>query len=125
MTNEHHSTHEMVEGIHKRMDSWDTWRENVDARVERIEFNQYDVEKRISLMESKIEADKQANDRMYNQFNDSLSRLEKKIDKTTDVLNQYVSSESTNRQKLLWGFIGIGVVAVLNLLVLLIKSGVV
>ena len=119
---ENHSTHEMVTGLHRRFDGFDDWRNKIDDRVVKIEQVTSDMLTRTAVMEEKIKSDRVANDRMYEQFSGSFSRLEDKIDTTTKSISDYAETESTNRQKLLWGFIGIGVVAVLNLIVLLINA---
>ena len=120
MTNaEEHSTHAMVENIHRRMDGWDEWRDKIADRVLVIERGQAEADKVLALLQQKVTDDRETNNRMYSEFKSSLDGLGNKLDARNKRDEELRTQDSRDKQRILWGLIIASFSALSTLAVLL------
>lgn len=75
----------MVHGLHRRLDEWGVWQTEVDSHLAACDQLHVNSERRIALLEQNVSNAKVSNDRMYSEFKDSFSRVEKAQETATRV----------------------------------------
>lgn len=115
MTAEDASTHDMVAGLHRRLDSWDKWREDVDGRLDAGEARHAESDKRMSLLEQEMVNSRKAGDRVYGHFVESFSRIEKAQEKANQLFSDHDKQGHLDRASTVNWLRGTFVVVVLSM----------
>ena len=100
-----HSTHAMVENLHKRADKADERFEQLHKDHVALSSRVDAVSNHVTLVERLGEARQETNERTHSAMTDLLHRVEAKLDKHLSRFDRHAESEESDRGKLFTGII--------------------
>jgi ribosome-associated translation inhibitor RaiA len=100
-----HSTHEMVQHLHKRADKADERFEQLHKDHVALSSRVDAVSNHVTLVERLGEARQETNERTHSAMSELLHRVEVKLDKHLSRFDRHAESEESDRGKLFTGII--------------------